>query len=472
MIGGLDVGTTGAKLVVYDEKGKLQDQVYCEYPDKGGAHEVDAEMIWQTVRELLQKAGGALEAIGVTSFGETFAVLDEDDKVLLPSMLYTDPRGDKECAELVEKLGEERLTLATGTMPHSMYSLPKLMWIKNNLPDVYAKIARVLLIEDFIVYRLTGVAQIDVSLAARTMALSVRTHEWDDEIFAAAGIDKNLFSRVAPTGSVAGKVRSSLAEELGLSKELTVVNGCHDQIAAMTAAGVTGTEIAMCGLGTVACLPVVLDELPEDMEIYRCGYSFVPYISGGYACYILSFVGGSALQWFRREFGNGDSYAALDKEISPDPTGILIQPHFSGAATPFMNSSATASMRGFTFAHTRYDLYKALMEGVAMELQLNLEVLRKSGVAPKSIRATGGGARSDAWLQILADVTGIPITSLQCDEVGAAGTALMTGVAVGVYSGLSDVSSMVQERAVFTPDAGRNAIYTELMTDYRKMYQA
>ena len=178
-IGGLDVGTTGCKLSVYDDKGNLCSNYYKEYDIQrtNGEHELDADMVFEAVCTVIKNttdAGVDVDAIGVTTFGETFAVIDENDKVLLPAMLYTDPRGEEECKALCDKLGEKKLIEISGVKPHQMFSLPKIMWIKNNRQDVFSKISKILLMEDFIIYKLSGVASINYALATRTMAFDIR----------------------------------------------------------------------------------------------------------------------------------------------------------------------------------------------------------------------------------------------------------------------------------------------------------
>jgi len=173
-IGGLDIGTTGCKLTVYDEEGNYLCNAYREYnvARKSGEHEIDANVVWQSIKEVIIETTSKvsdLTAFGVTSFGESFVMLDEKDNIILPSMLYTDTRGENECREL----DSQRIVAVAGVKPHSMYSLPKIMWIKKNLPHIYEKAKRILLFEDFIVYMLTGIAQIDYSLASRTMAFNI-----------------------------------------------------------------------------------------------------------------------------------------------------------------------------------------------------------------------------------------------------------------------------------------------------------
>ncbi len=485
-IGGLDIGTTGCKIVIYDEKGNHIDTFYSEYDcnRRDGLHEIDLNTVWDSVKNILKESAkyDKLHALGVTSFGETFAMIDKDGNIIAPSMLYTDPRGDKECAVLIEKLGEQTIAFKTGVKPHSMFSLPKIMWIKNYLPDVFKRVYKILLVQDFIVYRLSGKTQIDYSLAQRTLAFDIKKKCWDEDIFNAAGIDMSLMSTPVPSGTVAGTIQETISNELGLNKELLIVSCCHDQIASITGAGIFEAGSGMDGIGTVECVPVVLDKIPDSYDIYRYGYSIVPHINGKYACYVLSFAGGSTLKWFRDTLASYEHdlakkegkniYSLLDINVPEQPTDILVLPYFSGAATPYMDSEAKGAFIGLTFEHTKPDIYKALMEGVSYEILLNMYILNQFGIAPDRLRATGGGANSDVWLQIKADILNIPVTALCCSEAGATGTALVTGVATGIYDDLYKYSDyMVKERKMFYPDESRHKIYAKNFEKYKKLYK-
>lgn len=483
-IGGLDVGTTGCKIAVYDETGTLFQTYYREYPAvfSGGAHEIDFDGIRRGVLELLRQACAEfpLKTLGVTSFGETFVLLDENDAVLAPSMLYTDPRGEEECAQLQAALGAAKLTQIAGVKPHAMYSIYKLMWLKKNRPELFSRCRRVLLGQDFIVYALTGRAQIDFSLAARTGAFDIRQNGWSEEIFAAAGISSTLFAQPVPAGTVAGPVKKELCRQLDVGENLVVVSACHDQAAAMLGAGIFKSTQAMNGTGTVECIPVLMDRVPEDPGLFEGGYAVVPYPAGGYACYAFSFTGGAALKWFRgvfaqkeqEEAGQKNVYALLDEKIPDAPTGLLVLPHFAGAATPYMDYAARAAIVGLTMESTKYDIYKALMEGTSYEMRLNFDRLKRFVPPVEEIRATGGGASSDVWLQIKADILGTPLTALSCGEIGAAGTAAVAGKAVGAFDDFSIVRKMAPVRRVFWPDEKKRGQYQALYQQYTKLYAA
>ena len=487
VIGGLDVGTTGCKIALYDEQAKLLDTYYQEYDvtRTNGQHEIDFCAIRDGVLGLLRQAVAAyrLDALGVTSFGETFAMLDKNDAVLAPSMLYTDPRGGEECAALCAVLGEDALTLLTGVKPHAMYSIAKLMWHKAHNPALFARCRRVLLGEDFIVYTLCGKAQISYGLAARTAAFDVEKKAFATDIFAAADVDVALMSQPVPAGTVAGPITAAMQALLGIDYTFTVVNGCHDQISAMIGAGVFSAEQAMDGTGTVECIPVLLDEKPQDVAFYQGGYSVVPFLGDKYACYAFSFTGGATLKWFRDTFAEAEVseaaqtgqnvYALLDNRAPKAPTDVLVLPHFAGAATPYMDNDAKAAFVGVTLETDKYTLYKALMEGTSYEMLLNFRTMGDCAARITELRATGGGATSDVWLQIKADILGTAITALTCKEVGAAGTAALAGKAVGAYADLAEtVNRMATPRKTFVPNEENRAHYAKLYQKYANLYTA
>lgn len=483
IIGGLDIGTSGCKLSVYTEDGEFVYNKYTEYnvSRRGGEHDVDCEMIFSAVCEVISDVCSRYEvsAIGVTSFGETFVALDKNGKPLVPAMLYTDPRGREECASLCDALGEDRIISISGAKPHPTYSIAKIMWLKNNLPDVWAKVAHITLIVDYIIFRLSGVAQIDYSLAARTGAFDIRNKCWSREIFDAAGIDTALMSKPVPTGTLAGAIKPEIAEKLGIKGVVQLVTVSHDQVSSAVGAGILSPGMAVDGTGTVECITPMFDVIPETKQLYTDNYAVVPYVfDGTYVCYAYSFTGGAVLKWFRDNFtakydGSKNIYAELDKAAPEAPTGLLVLPHFAGAATPYMDNGSKAAIIGLTLEHTPEDIYKALMEGVTYEIMLNLEKLAAADIEPRQLYATGGGAKSDVWLQIKADITNRPVTAMCADEVGAAGSCMLAGVATGIYPDLHSAANVfVKERRTYTPNPEKAEIYKKYYNAYRSVYNA
>lgn len=488
LLAGLDIGSTGCKLSVFQPDGVCCGSVYRDYPVQRShsAHEVDTAAIWAAVQALIKDASRqypGIAGIGITSFGETFVLLDEADEPLLPAMLYTDPRGEEQAARLEAALGREKLIAITGLTAHSMYSLPKLMWVKENLPEVYARTKRIFLMEDYIVYKLTGSAQIDYSLATRTMAFDIRSLTWSEEVCTAAGIDSGLFSKPVPTGTSAGQLKKTLTEEMGLWEGTIAVSVSHDQVAAAIGSGVFDESRTVDGAGTVQCTtPVFTDYDPAKMA--ENNYCIVPFIKkGSYVTYAFSYTGGALVKWFTdnlagyaaKEAGEKGSslYDLLEGEADGIPTGILVLPHFAGAATPYMDGGSKGAIVGLTLTHTQQDLYRAIMEGVCYEMRLNQELLAQSGVTVAPLHATGGGAKSRVWMQMKADVLNVPVTALAASEAGAAGSAMLVGVAVGLFEDLEAAAElMVKERETFYPRPDAHARYEEVYQRYKRLYNA
>jgi xylulokinase len=487
-IGGLDIGSTGAKITVVNSAGKLLHKGYRDYPISRGssAHEVNAAEIWKAVQKLLQDAAAVpgLAAVGVTSFGESFVLLGKDDEVLLPIMMYTDPRGEAQSAELSAALGGDTIGKIAGTMPHPMFTLPKLMWVKQNRPDVYAKIKQVLLIGDFIVCMLTGQRVIDYSLAARTMGFDIQKKKWSTGIFEAAGISPDLFSSPAPSGTGAGIIKAELAARLGLPDNLRVVICGHDQITAAVGSNVLMPGKAANGAGTVECITPVFAGIPNSSALQKNNYSVIPFLNDDtYCCYAFSFTSGSLINWFINRFASGQTsqakedtkniYEQLEKAGRDEPSGILVLPHFAGAATPYMDVGSKGAFLGLELSHTTADLYRAVMEGITYEMMLNIEKLSGIGVQIMSLSASGGSARSEIWLQMKADILGIPITRLSNDEAGTVGGIMLTGKAIGVYDSLEQsADTLIKPLRVYEPRQEIHEKYRMHYQRYRKLYNA
>ena len=388
--------------------------------------------------------------------------------------------------KLCERLGEMRIAKITGLRPHEMYSLPKLMWMKANKPEIYAAAKHIFLMEDYVVYHLTGVAQIDYSLATRTMALDIKNLCWSQEMFDAAGIDVKLMSKPVPTGTPAGHLTAKAAEAVGLPEGVTIVSISHDQVAAAVGAGAFDGDVAVDGAGTVECLTPVYDEMPDIVEMYKGYFSVVPYvIPGKYVAYAFSYTGGALIDWCVSGFARDEKKAAQTQGISVNellearyrqehgdaPTGLLVLPHFAGAATPYMDTGARGAILGLTTDTGLPQLYRGCMEGVAYEMALNARALKSSGVHYKKLHATGGGARSAEWMQMKADMLDVPIVALRTADAGTVGSAMLTGVAIGVFRDLEDAAAhMVEPIHTYEPRPEMHAQYMKLYEKYEKVY--
>lgn len=488
-IAGLDIGTTGCKVTIYDYEGKFSDRFYQNYPvmRTTGEHEVDALAIWKGVEKVIKEAAlkyPEITGIGVTSFGESCVLLDRNDLPVRPVMLYTDPRGSVECENLTKKLGAEKIAKITGIKPHSMYSLPKILWVKEHQPEVFDKVTHILMMEDYIIYMLTGNAQIDYSLATRSMAFDIQTLHWSQEICEAAGIDESLFSKPVRSGTVAGNMKSYMAESFGFKIPPIILPVGHDQVAAAIGTGVFSSKYAVDGAGTVECITPIFDELPDIHVMTENNYAVVPYvIPGKYVTYAFSYTGGALIDWFVKNLAKGEQmlakeqektvYSVLEEGMKDEPTGILVLPHFAGAATPYMDTGSKGAVVGLTVEHTVRDLYRAMMEGVVYEMNLNIQRLKGAGIYPEKLYASGGGAASSVWMQMKADILNIPIVSLGNAEAGATGCAMLAGIAVGCFENLKEaVEKMINEKAIYYPRKEKHEAYKSYYQKYEGLYNA
>ncbi|MCR4901781.1 MAG: carbohydrate kinase [Butyrivibrio sp.] len=498
-IAGLDIGTTGCKCSVFSEKGQYLSHAYRDYTVKRDitGHEIDMKEVKEAVFQVISQMASRypdIGGIGVTSFGETMVLTDEKGEPLIESMLYTDPRGQEECKELVQNLGSKKIAQITGLRPHEMYGISKLMWVKKHKPDVYKKTRHAFQVEDFIVFSLSGVAQIDYSLATRSMAFDIGTLEWSKEIFDAACIDLKLFSNPVPTGTIAGNVLPDVAEKIGLDKKTVVVSVAQDQVAAAIGAGAFDADVAVDGAGTVECLTPIYDEKPDVDEMYKGYYVTVPYIiPGKYVTYAFSYTGGALTQWCTGCMAKKEKELSVKKNISINeylekeyakkmhlmgkksdvPSGLLLLPHFAGAATPYMDTGSKGAILGLTTDTSVAEIYRACLEGVCYEMYLNYKRLIDTGVHFNRIHATGGGAHSKVWMQMKADVLNIPMIALSTVDAGTVGCAMVTGVATGVFSDLNEASKfMVEKVSVYEPREYQHNLYMKVFDKYEKLYDA
>lgn len=498
-IAGLDIGTTGCKCTVFDENGCELGRAYRDYSIRRGtgAHEIDATVLIDAVYAVIGEMAHKFEnisGIGVTSFGETFVMTDENGNVLAPAMLYTDPRGAEECAALSERLGNNHIARVTGITPHEMYGLPKMMWQKRHNPEIFAKARHIMQMEDFVVYLLTGNAVIDYSLATRSMGFDIDKLAWSSEIFDAAEIDVGLMSRPVPTGSDAGVITKSVADKTGLPSDCHVIAISQDQMAAAIGSGAFSPDVAVDGAGTVQCLTPIFDQKPDVTKMMPGKYVIVPYIiPGTYVTYAFSYTGGALISWATKVLAKQEALLAKESKLSVNeylekqyikkreldgidtdgPSGMLVLPHFAGAATPYMDTESKGVIIGLTTDTSVAEIYRGCMEGVTYEMYLNYRNVTEAGANIKKLHATGGGAHSTTWMQMKADVLNIPIIALNSVDAGTIGSAMMTGIALGLFKDLDDAAAhMIETRKTYEPRQKYHEKYMEVYERYERVYSA
>ena len=481
---GIDIGTTCCKGQLFDDNGEIlfyrSEEVELKKGEDGNKY-IDTKKIVGTVLNIITQAAGVaqINSVAVSSLGESFVLLDKEDNIIFDPMLYTDARGEKQAQEVGRTFGKGNIFRLTGVYPHPMYSLYKLLWIKENHPEIFDKAERLMLICDYIGYVLTGERVIDYSLAARTGAFDIVKKEFSAGLLKKLGIPPSLFSAPAPTGSIVGKLLKKSADKCNVGNDCVLVLGSHDQICAALGAGVVKAGQAADGMGTVECITAVFDGVPDNIKLGKMGYPIVPFAQKGLYCtYILNYSSGSLVDWFRKKillnFPDGaDFFGYMEEKIGRDPSGILLLPYFAGAATPYQDVRAKGAAVGLTLDTEAHNLYRAVLEGTAYEMRLNLETVKPFGIDVKQLTATGGGSKSASWLKLKADITGLPVSAIRSGEGGLCGTAVLQAAALGRAADLEEACSLfVRHTADYLPDVSKRAEYDILFGKYKKLYRS
>jgi xylulokinase len=458
---GLDIGTTGCKAIVFDYDGHILGQAAREYailtpqPDW---FEQDAEEVWQLAWAALSQAVAMASndppvALAVSCQGEAIIPVDSDGRPLRPAILGMDTRTGAENEWLAEQFGAEALFERTGMPLHTINTLPKLLWLQRHEPALWQSAHQFLLYEDFFLLRLGGQASISHCLASRTQMYDLSVGDWADDILAECGVERERLAPLAPAnGGVVGTLRSELAAELGLSQTLLLVSGGHDQACAALGSGVTSAGQAMVSTGTAEVVEVAMDSPTLAPALRDGGISVYRHVVPGlFLAMTLNHSGGLLLRWFRDTLGKWemeqarqtgqDAYDFLLADAPADPTRLLVLPHFAGSGTPTLNTSSKGAILGLTFGDTTASIAKAILEGLTFELRINLDLLRDAGINISELHAVGGGARSNLWLQLKANIGQIPLRVPHVIEAACLGAALLAGVGAGIYPDVASAAA-------------------------------
>ena len=452
---GLDVGTSGVKALALSETGAILGRAEREYPlsiPRPGWAEQDPEDWWRATEAALADLDVEPASIGLSGQMHGLVTLDQHDRVLRPAILWNDQRTAAECAEIEERVGLERLIQLTGNRALTGFTAPKLLWLRNHEPDTFAQIRHVLLPKDYVRLRLTGERAIDVADASGTLLFDVANRRWSDEVLAALDLE---------------------AEWLPPAHECTAIGAAGDQAAGALGVGVDRPGPLSVVLGTSGVVFAALPEYKPEPEARL--HVFCHAVPGTWHAMGVMLSAAGSLQWLHDALGNPpyDELLAEAEKWEPGTEGLLFQPYLQGERTPHADPDARGAFVGLTLRHDRGALTRAVLEGVAYGLRDSLELLRELGVEAEVGRVSGGGARSELWLKIVASVLGLPLERTSADEGAAYGAALLGGVREGVFADAHEaVDACVRVSDRIEPDPGWQAAYEDGYAHYRALYPA
>jgi xylulokinase len=474
---GLDVGTGGARAVAVDGSGNVVAEASSEYPlhsPRPGWTEQDPADWWEGAREALGKvaAGEEVAGIGLTGQMHGSVFLDSSDEVIRPALLWNDQRTYRQCDVITRAVGEERLISIAGNPALTGFQAPKIIWLRDEEPQNFERVARVLLPKDYVRLRLTGEYATDASDAAGTLLLDVRARDWSREILDALEIPLPWMPDVYEGPENTGSLREDVAEELDMPPGIPVAAGGGDNAAAAVGTGIVGPGLVNSSVGTSGVLFAHASEFNPDPSGRL--HAFCHAVPGAYHLMGVTLSAGGSLSWWRETIGGDyDELVGAASEVLPGSEGIVFLPYLSGERTPHLDPKARGAFFGLTARHGVAHMTRAVMEGVIFSLRDSLEIMRELGVPVEDVRATGGGARSSLWRQLQADVYGTPVRRTVADEGPAYGAALLAGVVSGTYADVDEATSVVRLREEVTePDRERAKIYEEHYEVYRSLYPA
>jgi len=454
---GIDVGTTGVKAVAIDARGEVVARAEREYPlstPRPGWFEQDPDDWVRGSQEALAGLGEQPAAMGLSGQMHGLVALDATDRVLRPAILWNDQRTAAECAEIEQRLGLDRLIALTGNRALTGFTAPKLLWLRRHEPDVYSRIAHVLLPKDYVRLRLTGERAIDAADASGTLLFDVGARRWSDEVLDALDVPREWLPPVYESPAVPG------------------APGAGDQAAAALGVGVDRPGPLSVVLGTSGVVFAALPAFAADRKARV--HVFCHAVPGGWHAMGVMLSAAGSLRWLRGAAGG--TYEELTAEAErwpPGTDGLTFLPYLTGERTPHADPDARGAFAGLHVGHDRGALARAVLEGVAYGLRDSLELLRELGVEPASGRVSGGGARSRLWLRIVASVLRLPLERTAVEEGSAYGAALLGGVAGGAFADVQEaVAQCVRVHDTIEPDGAWADVYDRGYQRYRALYPA
>jgi len=476
---GIDLGTSAVKLLLMDSEGKIVNVVSKEYPlyfpHPGWSEQKPEDWYEQTmegIRELIRDVDKS-QVAGISFGGQMhgLVILDKEDKVIRPAILWNDGRTTEETDYLNNVIGKEKLSQYTANIAFAGFTAPKILWVKKHEPENFARIARIMLPKDYIAYRLTGVHCTDVSDASGMLLFDVKNRKWSREMCDICGISVSQLAACYESYEKVGTVLPEIAEELGIPDTTVVAAGAGDNAAAAVGTGTVGDNMCNISLGTSGT--IFISSRNFGVDKFNALHSFA-HADGSYHLMGCMLSAASCNKWWMDEIIGTKDYAAEQKNIEKlGENHVYFLPYLMGERSPHNNPDARATFIGMTMDTTRADMTQAVLEGVAFALRDSLEVAKSLGINLKRTKICGGGAKSPLWKKIIANVLNLKVDVIESEEGPAMGGAMLAAVACGEYGSVEEIADKVV-RIVDTvePDPDLVAKYEARYAQFREIYPA
>ena len=489
---GIDVGTSGTKTVLFNERGAVMASCTEEYPlyqPRNGWAEQKPEDWWnavqKTVQSVLDKSGvlsTEIKGIGLSGQMHGLVMLDKDNRVLRPSIIWCDQRTGEECKEIEDKVGRKRLIEITANPALTGFTASKILWVRNHEPEIYAKCAHILLPKDYIRFMLTGEYATEVSDASGMQLLDVPNRCWSEEVLNKLEIDINLLGKVYESPEITGTVNKEAASVTGLAVGTPVVGGAGDNAAAAVGTGVVREGRAFTTIGSSGVVFAHTDSISIDPQ--GRVHTFCCAVPGAWHVMGVTQGAGLSLKWLRDNFCTSetqqasaegvDPYYIMDKEAAGVSIGsdrLLYLPYLMGERTPHLDPDARGVFFGLSAMHGRPQLIRAVMEGVSFSLMDCLGVFGEMGISADSMIACGGGGTSPLWRQMLSDIYNCPISTIASKEGPALGVAILAMVGAGIYRSVEEACDAVIEKGITVePSVENHKAYMHFYERYCALY--
>ena len=480
---GVDLGTSSVKLLAMDEKGKVIQTISKEYPvyyPRPGWAEQNPEDWWNAtsagIRELLTVTGIVgtdIQSIGLSGQMHGLVLLDKENKVLMPALLWCDQRTQDECDYITEHLGG-KLSEYTGNKALTGFTAPKILWVKRNHPEIYAQISHVLLPKDYIRFKLTGEYASDVSDASGTLFFDVAKRGWSKEMLEFLGLTEEMLPKCYESFEVTGNITEEAGERTNLAIGIPLVGGGGDQAAGAVGTGIVSSGMVSVALGTSGVVFACQDQYAVDAENRLHVFC---HSNGKWHVMGVMLAAASCLKWWVEEVCQLDDRGfdlllGEAEQVTPGSEGLIFLPYLMGERTPYSDPHARGTFIGLSMVHSRAHMTRAILEGVSFGLRDSLEIIREQNMPTTVVRVSGGGANSPLWRQILADIFNLKVEVVNSVEGPAFGAAVLAAVGVGAFDSVEDAcSKLVRTVACTEPNPEHVKKYNRVYPIYHQLYE-